>query len=67
MGGSIVFRAIVTACVQSLGLVAVMVSLGSFGAFMRRHRGKIDLFFGAALWVTSLLILSRLATDGPGL
>ena len=49
------------------GLVAVMVSLGSFGAFMRRHRGKIDLFFGAALWVTSLLILSRLATDGPGL
>ena len=49
------------------GLVAVMVSLGSFGAFMRRHRGKIDLFFGAALWVTSLLILSRLVTDGPGL
>ena len=49
------------------GLVAVMVSLGSFGAFMRRHRVKIDLFFGAALWVTSLLILSRLATDGPGL
>ena len=49
------------------GLVAVMVSLGSFGAFMRRHRGKIDLFFGAALWVTSLLILSRLATHGPGL
>ena len=49
------------------GLVAVMVSLGSFGAFMRRHRGKIDLFFGAALWVTSLLILSRLVTDGLGL
>ena len=49
------------------GLVAVMVSLGSFGAFMRRHRDKIDLFFGAALWVTSLLILSRLVTDGPGL
>ena len=49
------------------GLVAVMVSLGSFGAFRRRHRGKIDLFFGAALWVTSLLILSRLVTDGPGL
>ncbi len=49
------------------GMVAVMVSLGSFGAFMRRHRGKIDLFFGAALWVTSLLILSRLVTDGPGL
>ena len=49
------------------GLVAVMVSLGSFGAFMRRHRGKIDLFFGAALWVTALLILSRLVTDGPGL
>ena len=49
------------------GLVAVMVSLGSFGAFLRRHRGKIDLFFGAALWVTSLLILSRLVTDGLGL
>ena len=49
------------------GLVAVMVSLGSFGAFLRRHRVKIDLFFGAALWVTSLLILSRLVTDGPGL
>ena len=49
------------------GLVAVMVSLGSFGAFMRRHRGKIDLFFGAALWVTSLLILSRLVTDVLGL
>ena len=49
------------------GLVAVMVSLGSFGAFLRRHRVKIDLLFGAALWVTSLLILSRLVTDGPGL
>jgi threonine/homoserine/homoserine lactone efflux protein len=49
------------------GLVAVTVSLGSFGAFLRRHRGKIDLFFGAALWVISLLIVFRLLTEGPGL
>ena len=49
------------------GFVAITVSLSPFGAFLRRHRGKIDLFFGAALWVISLLIVFRLLTEGPGL
>ena len=49
------------------GLVAITVSLSSFGAFLRRHRGNIDLFFGAALWVVSLLIVFRLLTEGLGL
>ena len=49
------------------GLVAITVSLGPFGEFLRRHRSEIDLFFGAALWVISLLIVFRLLTEGPGL
>ena len=49
------------------GLVATLVSLGPFGTLLQRHSGKIDLFFGAALWVISLWILLRLLSDGPGI
>ena len=49
------------------GLIATLVSLGSFGALLQRHRAKIDLFFGAALWVISLWILFRLLSDNPSI
>ena len=49
------------------GLIATLVSLGPFSALLQRHRAKIDLFFGAALWVISLWILFRLLSDSPGI
>ena len=49
------------------GLIATLVSLGPFGALLQRHSAKIDLFFGAALWVISLWILFRLLSDSPSI
>ncbi|MBL6814716.1 MAG: LysE family translocator [Pseudomonadales bacterium] len=46
------------------GLVATLVSLGRFGAFLQRHSGKIDLLFGGVLWVISLWIVFRLNAAG---
>ena len=49
------------------GLIATLVSLGPFGVLLQRHSAKIDLFFGAALWVISLWILFRLLSDSPSI
>ena len=49
------------------GLIATLVSLCPFGAWLHRHRAKIDLFFGTALWVISLWILFRLLSDSPSI
>ena len=49
------------------GLVAMLVNLGPLGALLHRYSGKIDLLFGATLWVISLWILLRLLSEGYGI